>query len=134
MHLSGGFGRFQLYVFVVLTLSFMTGGYIVYGITFLTDLPAYECKDALQRWKTCTAEEICQNDMAAKYWRVDYESKDTYINWVEEDKLNLRCVDKNKIGLFGSMYFVGFAISSGFVPRVADKFGRKKPYMWSLTL
>ena len=32
------------------------------------------------------------------------------------------------------MYFVGFAISSGFVPRIADRFGRKKPYMWSLTL
>ena len=32
------------------------------------------------------------------------------------------------------MFFVGFAVSAGFVPRISDKFGRKWPYLGSLIL
>ena len=39
LELLGGFGRFQWFVTITLILSFMTGGQIVYGITFLTALP-----------------------------------------------------------------------------------------------
>ena len=48
--------------------------------------------------------------------------------------MNLTCADKNQIGLLGSMYFLGFGLSSAIVPRIADKFGRKKPYVISLTI
>ena len=32
----------------------------------------------------------------------------------------------------GSMYFLGFAISCGIVPYLADLHGRKKPLWWSM--
>ena len=48
--------------------------------------------------------------------------------------LDLTCVDKNLIGSIGSMFFLGFAISSGIVPRIGDKIGRKKPYLASMTV
>ena len=48
---------------------------------------------------------------------------------MDPEKLNLTCVDKDVIGMLGSGYFVGFAISSVFVPRFSDKYGRKKIYI-----
>lgn len=41
-------------------------------------------------------------------------------------------MEKSVIGLLGSAYFLGFAISSGITPNLADKYGRKKPYQGSL--
>ena len=46
--------------------------------------------------------------------------------------MDLTCVEKEVIGLLGSAYFLGFAISSGITPSLADKYGRKKPYQSSL--
>ena len=39
----GGFGRAQVYVSVVIILSFATKGWIVYGLTFLMKYPEYLC-------------------------------------------------------------------------------------------
>lgn len=36
------------------------------------------------------------------------------------------------IGSIGSAYFLGFAVSSGKTPALADQYGRKKPYLTSL--
>ena len=46
--------------------------------------------------------------------------------------LDLTCVSKDLIGSFGSMYFVGFAISAFIIPLVADRIGRKKPLIASI--
>lgn len=70
--------------------------------------------------------------MPSALWRVDYEAETSYHNWVDPDKLDLTCVSKNTIGAIGSMFFVGFAISSGVVPRLGDKVGRKVPYLASM--
>ena len=43
-------------------------------------------------------------------------------------------MDTKIIGLIGSMYFAGFAISCLIVPPLSDKHGRKKPYVLSLTV
>jgi len=48
--------------------------------------------------------------------------------------LDLTCVSSNIIGSIGSAFFVGFAISCSFVPRLADNFGRKKPFFISLLI
>lgn len=55
-------------------------------------------------------------------------------NWVSPKKLNLLCYDDAIIGSFGSMYFIGFGISSVITPRLSDNIGRKKPYLASLFL
>ena len=44
----------------------------------------------------------------------------------------MTCEPKEKIGALGSSYFLGFAISSGITPSLADKHGRKIPYLASL--
>jgi MFS family permease len=38
------------------------------------------------------------------------------------------------MGALGSSYFLGFAISSAITPSLADKYGRKIPYLASLIL
>ena len=62
-------------------------------------------------------------------WRIDYSGKESYINWVDPQKLNLICIKPSKIGMLGSAYFVGFAISSAFTPKLSDMYGRKWPYL-----
>ena len=41
-------------------------------------------------------------------------------NWVSEEKLDLLCEPKEKIGLFGSMQFIGLCTTILFVPLLAD--------------
>ena len=67
-------------------------------------------------------------------WRIDYDSPKSYHNWVSPDKLNLTCVNKNIIGSMISMMFLGFSISSAFIPRLGDKYGRKIPFYLSMTV
>ena len=61
-------------------------------------------------------------------------SPQSFNNWVSPKKLDLTCVDNGTIGMIGSMYFVGFAISSGIIPPLSDKIGRKSIFMVSLIL
>jgi len=43
-------------------------------------------------------------------------------NWI--DDLNLRCVEKWRIGLFGSFYFIGNVIGSTLLSEYGDTIGR----------
>ena len=67
-------------------------------------------------------------------WRIDYSSHKSYSNWVDPLKLNLTCESQSMIGLIGSAYFLGFAVSSAITPRLGDKYGRKRPYIFSLIM
>jgi MFS family permease len=73
-------------------------------------------------------------NMPKDEWRVNYSSESSFKNWVDPDKLDLTCVSHNKIGLLGSAYFMGFAISSAITPKVSDTLGRKKPYLTCLVV
>ena len=109
----------------------MTGNYIVFGLPFLTKYPTYQCRsepDSL--FMPCDRSEICSNKLDRDMWRIDYGSKESIHNWI--DTLRLTCVSETVIGLLGSMYFVSFAISSAVVPNLADRFGRKWPFFYSL--
>jgi len=75
----------------------MTGGWIVYGIPFLVNIPDYECfNDITSRWESCTSSDICDGEAEKlKYkseWRINYSGENTFYNWVDPDKLNLICV------------------------------------------
>lgn len=67
-------------------------------------------------------------------WRIRYDGEETFINWVDPDKLDLTCVSHNKIGMLGSAYFMGFAISSAITPKLSDTMGRKKPFLTCLVV
>ena len=84
-------------------------------------------------WVPCTRDEICDNNLPQKDWKIDYKKyPETYHNWVDPDKLNLTCTSKDEIGLMGSAFFVGYALSSATVPIWSDKRGRKVPYLGSM--
>ena len=117
---------------LTLYFGFQTGGQIVYGMEFLTVYPDYQCYEGGE-WITCDRQtDICDAGLSADLWRIDYESENSFRNWVDPDKLNLTCVPGYMIGLMGSAYFLGFAISSGITPTIGDRYGRKKPYTISL--
>ena len=139
LNLVGGFGRFQWFSTIFIILGITSGSNVVYGLTFLTTLPEYECRSYYKgyssyHWERCGKEQICTNEIEDFEWHVDYSSATSYHNWADPNRMDLTCVNKNLIGFLGSIYFVGFAISAAIVPRMADKYGRKNPYMCSLAV
>jgi MFS family permease len=54
---------------------------------------------------------------------IDWEHKHSLSNWVQ--RFDLYCGKSFEIGLFGSMFFLGYISSCLLVPPLADKFGRK---------
>ena len=67
-------------------------------------------------------------------WRIDYSNPSNLVNWVDPNKLDLTCQSPFLIGLIGAGYFMGFAISSMFVPALGDKLGRKDLFMFCYLL
>ena len=126
---SGGFGRLQLFTTAVLLLAFVSNSFVIYGVEFLEVYPAYETfKNGT--WQPIEREQICAESMAE--WRIDYSSDKTFRNWVQ--KLNLTCESKEIIGLIGSSYFLGMAVSSVLFPRLADIIGPKPILILTMAL
>ncbi len=65
-------------------------------------------------------------------YRVDYSDKHNLHNWVE--KLDLVCVSSKVIGLLGSSFFIGWACTLLWAPRLADIYGRSKIYRIAMVL
>ena len=99
-------------------MGWNTGSQIIFGVGFLLYYPHYECFDEdLGEWNSCHRRiDICNSDISDYNWRIDYTSDTSYKNFVDRDALNLTCTSKSLMGLFGTMFFVGFALSAGFVP------------------
>lgn len=49
-------------------------------------------------------------------------------------EFDLMCVDPYIIGLFGTMFFAGFALFSPILPSLSDKYGRKWYFTGCLTI
>lgn len=95
---------------------------------FLTKVPnQYECySDDTGQWTSCTKSEICGQGIASDHYRPVTSDPEYIDNWVSADKLDLLCEPKEKIGLFGSMFFAGLCTTIILVPALADKpYGRK---------
>lgn len=63
-------------------------------------------------------------------YKVDYDSNETITNWIT--MMDLVCAPDYKIGLFGSLYFIGFFVGCAFFMRFADIKGRRKLSMISV--
>lgn len=124
---TGGFGLFQFFSTTLMISLFNAGSALFYGLTFLERRPRYLCQqEGQETWSSCKAEDICgQNLEYPNQWRIDYESTESYFNWVDPSNLNLTCVDDRLIGLIGSMYFLAWGAFSIITPNLADRFGRK---------
>jgi hypothetical protein len=51
---------------------------------------------------------------------INYDAPNTYHNWVDPKVLDLTCVNPTILGLPGTVYFIGFGISSVIVPMLSD--------------
>ena len=117
----GGFGRFQLFASMSILFGITGGCFWSQDMNLLELIPQYECNlqsDGI--WSECTPQTFCGTEIEH---RVNWDSPYSLNNWVQQ--LNLECTDSYKIGLLGSLGFVGWVVALLFVPRLADRFGRK---------
>lgn len=129
--LAGRFGFFQLLTVLFYILYKNSSVLFLFGLGFLTR-PAknYECyHEESDRWSYCSKEEICSKGIPGTNYRPIED--DEYIhNWVGPEKLDLLCQSKFKIGLLGSMYFIGIVSTILIWPWISDKwFGRRSIFL-----
>jgi len=55
---------------------------------------------------------------------IDYDHRYSLFNWIS--RFDLECGMKFEIGLFGSMFFLGYISSCLIFPPLADAYGRKR--------
>ena len=141
--IGGSCGIFQLILVFIFLVVVNTYDPTVYALGFLEKVPnRFECQDEITEkdgsthteWRECTKSEICERGLSNDQYRPD-RSNDEYIdNWVSPDKLNLLCEPKWKIGLIGAMFFIGLASSSLVLPPLADAYGRRYTFLFTLVL
>jgi MFS family permease len=106
-----------------------TGDPLIFTLGFLTKIPnRFEClHDETGEWTECKKQEICDQNIDSDHYRPDTTDSEYIDNWVSPEKMNLLCEPKEKIGLFGSIYFAGLCFAILILPPMADKFGRRWP-------
>ena len=86
-------------------------------------MPIFECSyNNSMKWSQCSSATVCSGNSNLQY-HVDYDSNLTIQNWITS--MNLEWLSKFKLGLFGSLYFVGFWFGSLTLLRLGDIYGRK---------
>ena len=109
-------------------------------IPFLIQKQAYKCTliegldDDLQQLEgdheaVCTQENICAGDERILAWEVDYSNDRSLNNWVQQ--LDLMCESDWKGGFIGTAFYFSWCLALLFVPRYADKVGRKWLFLGS---
>jgi hypothetical protein len=119
---QGGFGKYQMMVYLIIVLAINTNGYLVYGLSYLLLYPKFECKypdgspidDGSKDYENyCKPDYFCDTSNNIG-WSINWNDHTSLYNltW----KFNLYCASK----------FTGFACGSPFIPRMADIYGRKR--------
>ena len=125
---AGGVGRFQCLSYFVVSCFISSISFIWYGIPLYTKQPDYFCtwngQAPEQADSVCVAENICASDPRIGSWSIDWSSKTSIHNWQQD--FDMMCIPKVKIGLIGSVWFVGWVLTLPFIPRLADIYGRSK--------
>lgn len=122
---AGGFGPWHLYSFVLCILIGCLSTTYIYTMPFLETKPQLICQKEDGSEYFCDSTEICIGEEINSNikFKVDYDDDATIANWITQ--MDLYWIGKFKIGLFGSVYFLGFCFS-GLILMLADKYGRKK--------
>ena len=128
--LAGGFGKFQKIAFTCVLFTILSGEFMINTLMFMLLLPVFECEFASSPglWTKCKQVDFCptegvdQQTLATRY-RINWQSPYSLQNWVQ--RFGLECAEKYQFGLLGSAVFVGWAIGSLIIPRLADIYGRK---------
>ncbi|CDW90392.1 UNKNOWN [Stylonychia lemnae] len=127
----GGFTFFHYWSSALFIWGFATGGILFFALAILEKNPRYLCYKADGTTYECQADQTFCKDPSIKYI-IDWDYESSLHNWVQS--LDLTCESPAKLGLLGSIYFVGWAIAAIFLPRLSDIFGRKYVYFISMLL
>lgn len=121
---EGGCGKFQYIMFATVICGLCGFGYIEYMTGYLELLPQFNCKIDGVWTDNCSTDQICQGQTTnqTEYY-IYYNNHTSLYNWVKP--LDLVCTPPVKLGLLGSMYFAGWALTILIIPYLADKYGRK---------
>ncbi|CDW73598.1 solute carrier family member 5 [Stylonychia lemnae] len=125
----GGFTYFHYWASSLFVWGFTTGGLFFFALSMLEKTPRYLCFNDDGTTYECQADKTFCKDQSIKY-KIDWDNDSSLHNWVET--LDLTCESSAKIGLIGSIYFVGWAVAAIFLPRLSDLFGRKWVYFYSM--
>ena len=121
----GGFGRHQVWIFLVIFFSCNGLNVIIYNLNYLEKIPQeFFCvyENSPTTTVSCIPADFCDNPAVISY-EPNMELGDSYNNWI--GKLNIYCASGSEIGLIGSSVYIGWFISLTFVPCLADLHGRK---------
>ncbi|CAI2363809.1 unnamed protein product [Moneuplotes crassus] len=119
---SKGRNRFYTINVFCIIMAYSLGGLFPYSIPFLTKVPSLKCMSFTQNtWEGCDKDQACSSQFMD--YKINHNSHETVTNWITS--MDLLCKEDYVIGLFGSLYFVGFFIGSAFFLRFADLKGRR---------
>ena len=122
---AGGIGAFQIIAFAIITCGISGIHFLWYGLPLFIKHPVYACQltdPSLDMNSMCTAEQICAGNPNILSWHIDWESHESINNW--QQKFDMMCEPKFKIGMIGSSFFIGWCFSLLWIPRLADIYGR----------
>ena len=96
------------------------------SLGFYIQQPQYVCEfntDVKDPDKVCTAKNICDHDPRIESSDIDWDDQKSLHNWIE--RLDMKCMPDWQVGLLGSAFWIGFITTMLWIPREADKRGRK---------
>jgi MFS family permease len=125
------FGLYQLLLASVHLMLYMSTSFIAYNLGFLQMYPKYKCSTVDEigqvTWEyDCPREKVCALKEASS-WQVDWGEPHSLLNWITW--LDYHCVDNVWIGLFGTLYFLGFFLGSLIFPPLSDRIGRRPVFL-----
>ena len=112
-----------MFSFIVTVLGLISVSFWVFALGFFLQIPGYTCTDPDGQTATCTEQQICAEDSVITDWQIDWESERTFNNW--RVKFDLTCASDIIIALPGMCYFIGWTLSTFWLPSLSDIFGRR---------
>ena len=107
---SGGFGKYQIIGLIMLMFNYSLTAMFNYGVVYVELFPKLYCTDKEGNEDVCHFKDICEEKYKFKDdppHRIDFDHRESLVNWVGENQLNMYCYSKFEIGLFGTCYFFG---------------------------
>ena len=132
---AGGFSYFQIFAFLCVQCAISCNNFWNNGLGFLIQKPAYKCtftETVKDPDDVCTVENICDDDPRIEDSWVDWSDPDSLHNW--QERLDLKCRPSWLVGTLGSAFFAGYVVTMMWLPRFADKKGRKPMYTLGMIL
>ena len=129
----GGFGKYQLFICIIIILGMHSGALIAKAFPILERPPeepnGYICKNTTNPDKyPCSPSDFC-GDPSIKY-EVNYNNSLNFYNLYTQ--YGLVCKKKFATGLLNTIGFFSVFLGCLFIPRLADLYGRKGVYMVSM--